>query len=560
MESVFTHLRGIKRLLAICGILLRQCLVFGPFRFLFGPSAETRRFFGRYLSLAGPRLSHAEIARETLQRLGPTYIKFGQFLSIRPDLVPPEFCEEFKKLQDRVPPFSFALVQREIRQELKRELSEVFSEFDETPMAAASVAQVHRARLLTGEEVAVKVQRPGIRDAMVADLFIMLRIAHLIERFVPSLRKNTPVMLVKEFTRWTDRELYFRQEGKNALHFAYNFRDYPGVRIPKVYREFTTRKVLVMEHLSGVNVFHAAQRDVDRPAVARRIADSMLKQIFIDGFFHGDPHGGNILLLDRDTIAYLDFGIVGYLPGDLRSCIFDILYGISGRDVPRVVASFLELCSVREEDVDIAAYRREMNEIVSELPVYEVAGVPFTQMLERILRTSLTCGLPIPHDFVLVTKALATFEGTCLSLDPEVNIVDHLRTFVRKCAEPGITVEELQQRLKAAPYEVKKLSRMILQSGARAMKFFDNPAVRIESSGGGTSVDGDATGANIAYGFIIASLILFAGLVSDGSDLERWFRSFLPLPAWPVLSLASLGGAILLFLGLLVRNRRRRDP
>jgi ubiquinone biosynthesis protein len=561
MDSVFTHLRGIRRLIAIGLVLLKQGAAYGPRRLLFGSAERIRQVVGKYLASAEPRKSAAELARETLQKLGPTYVKFGQFLSIRPDLVPPEFCEAFKTLQDRVPPFPFSQVERELRQELKRDLGEIFSEFDETAMAAASVAQVHRARLRTGEEVAVKVQRPGIREAMVADLFIMLRVAHLIERFVPRLRKNRPVMLVQEFTRWTDRELYFRQEGKNSLHFTYNFRDYPGVRIPKVYREYTTRTILVMEYIRGVNVFQAAERKADCTAVARLIADSMLKQVFIDGFFHGDPHGGNIMVVDNETIAYLDFGIVGYLSADMRSSVFDILYGMSERNTNRVLESFFELCNVREEDIaDLPAYRREMNEILSDLPVYELAGVPFTQLLERFLNTSLGYGIPVPHDFVLVSKALTTFEGTCLSLDPEIRIVDHLRSFVRKNTAAAFTFDELLKKLKTGPYELGRLTRMLQKHGAKALTFFDDPTVRIDSTGSSSlGNSGDLMGVNIAYGFIIAALILFAGLVGNGSDLERWLRTQLPLPSWPILPLASLGSAGILLINLALRNRRHKS-
>jgi predicted unusual protein kinase regulating ubiquinone biosynthesis (AarF/ABC1/UbiB family) len=312
-----------------------------------------------------------------------------------------------------------------------------------------------------------------------------------------------------------------------------------------------------MEHIRGVNIFHAAELNVDRKAVARLIAGSMLKQVFIDGFFHGDPHGGNIMVMDSDTIAYLDFGIVGYLSEDMRSSVFDILYGMSERNTNRVLDSFFELCGVREEDIaDLAGYRREMNELLSDLPVYEVAGVPFTQLLERFLNTSLAYGIPVPHDFVLVSKALTTFEGTCLSLDPEIRIVDHLRSFVKQYTASAFTFDELLKQLKAGPYELGKLKRMIARSGASAMKFFDNPTVRIAASGSGLGGGGEETGMNIAYGFIIAALILFAGLIGNGSDLERWLRTLLPLPTWPILPLASLGGAGVLLVNLMLRNRR----
>lgn len=558
MSLILTHLRGMKRLITICLIVLRQYMLLVPYRYFFAPSAKLEKAIGKYLA-PKRRMSAPEIAKETLEKLGPTYVKFGQFLSVRPDLIPPDFCAEFKKLQDRVPPFPFAQVQRELWNELKRDPAEIFSEFDETAMGAASVSQVHRARLRTGEEVAVKVQRPGIREAMTSDLFIMLRFAYLIERFVPSLRKNRPVMLVQEFSRWTDRELYFRQEGKNALLFLQNFKDYPGVRIPKVYREYTTGKVLVMEHVQGVNVLHAPEHGIDRTAAAHLIADSMLKQIFIDGFFHGDPHAGNIMLVDKETIAYLDFGIVGYLSEDLRAWIFDILYGMSKRDVTRVIGSFLELCNVREDDIDRAGYCREMNEVLSELPVYEAAGIPFSSMMERFLNTSLDFGIRIPHDFVLVSKALTTFEGTCLSLDPEIKIVEHLRAFVQKYMTTGLTSGDVVKGLATAPFEMARLQRVALKHGARALKFFENPTVRIAHEGGTAASGRDASGVNVAHGCIIASLILCAALLSNESDLERWVKCFVPLPGLPLLSLACLAGAAFLWLRLAFRNRIKKS-
>jgi ubiquinone biosynthesis protein len=286
----------------------------------------------------------------------------------------------------------------------------------------------------------------------------------------------------------------------------------------------------------------------------------MLKQIFIDGFFHGDPHAGNIMLVDRNTIAYLDFGIVGYLSEDLRAWIFDILYGMSKRDVTRVIGSFLELCNVREDDIDIAGYCREMNEVLAELPVYEVAGIPFSSMMERFLNTSLEFGIRIPHDFVLVSKALTTFEGTCLSLDPEIKIVEHLRAFVQKYMTTGLAFDDVLKELKSAPFEMARLKRLVLKHGARALKFFENPTVRLADAGSAAVTGGrDASGVNIASGFIIAALLLCAALLSNGSGLERWMRSFVHLPDLPLLPLVCLTGAAFLWLRLVQRDRRKKD-
>jgi ubiquinone biosynthesis protein len=559
MVSGFAHLRSIKRFAVICFILFKELVILWPYRMAFASGAEREKTISKYLRPARSRPTTPEIAKKTLEKLGPTYIKFGQFMSIRPDLIPAEFCNEFKKLQDNVPPFPFAQVKRELREELKSDYTRIFSEFDEVPLAAASVSQVHRARLMTGEEVVVKVQRPGIREAMVSDILIMLFFAKLLVRLVPSLKKHEPKVLIREFSRWTDRELYFRQEGKNALHFTYNFRDYPCVQFPKIFHVYTTRKVLVMEYIRGVNILHVPEGGIDRKAVASLIADSMLKQIFIDGFFHGDPHAGNILLTDRSSVAYLDFGIVGHLSEELRAWIFDILYGMSRGDTTRVINSFLELCSVREDEVDLAGYRRQMNEVLSELQVYEMAGIPFSQMMKNFLYTSLEYGIRIPHEFVLVTKALTTFEGTCLSLDPEIKIVEQLRGFVARHVAKMPGPDEVLDQLKAAPFELERMKRLVLKHGARIVKFLEDPVIRFGGEGaGGAKGERDRTGENIAFGFIIASLIVFAGLAEHESIFGKWLASLVHMPGLPLLPLVSLAVAALLGMRMIAGNRGRK--
>jgi ubiquinone biosynthesis protein len=555
------YLRSIFRLFTVALIVARQVLINLPYRFIFVPRPKSVKAIGKYLRTKQPKISAPVVIKETMEKLGATYIKFGQFLSIRPDLIPPAFCNEFRKLQDKVPPFSFSQVQKALMRELKRDYSEIFSEFDELPVAAASVAQVHRARLRTGEEVAVKIQRPGIQEEMEEDILIMLFFAMLLEKFVPSLRKNQPVMLIHEFSRWTDQELYFRQEGKNAVHFAYYFRDYPGVKIPKIFREHTTKKVLVMEYIRGINILEAAEGRIDRKGVAHRIADSMLKQIFVDGFFHGDPHAGNILLMENSDIAYLDFGIVGYLSEELRAETFDILYGMSEGNVTRVLDSFLELCNVQEDEVDLVVYRRKMNEVLSELHIYEMADIPFSQLMERFLNTSLEFEIPIPHEFVLISKAIATLEGTCLSLDPTIKIAEYLKPFVQKYIKIVPELDDVLKQLKAGPFEADKMKRLLIKHGTRALRLIENPTFRIASEEfRNITREMDKASMNISYGFIIAALIVFAASVSNESAFEAWLKTVLYLPFVPLLPLIGLVVAGYLWLRLYLRNRIKKGP
>jgi ubiquinone biosynthesis protein len=548
--------RSVIRFITIFLILARKILINLPYRLIFVPRPKSIKAISKYLKTRRPKISAPLIARETMESLGPTFVKFGQFLSIRPDLVPSAFCNEFRKLQDKVPPFSFAHVKKELEKELKRDHTEVFSEFDETAVAAASVSQVHRARLRTGEEVAVKVQRPGIREEMEEDILIMLFFAIILEKFVPSLRKNRPVMLIHEFSRWTDRELDFCQEGKNALHFSYYFKDYPGVKIPRVFLEHTTERILVMEFIHGTNTLETPAEAIDKKATAHLIAESMLKQIFVDGFFHGDPHAGNIFLIENKAIAYLDFGIVGYLSEDLRAWTFDILYGMSEGDVERVIDSFLELCNVSEDEVDVAVYRRQMNEVLSELHICEMANIPFTHMMERFLNTSLEYGIDIPHDFVMMSKAIATLEGTCLSLDPEIRIVEYLKPFVQKYMTTVPDWDDVIKQLKAGPFELGKLKRLIAKHGIRALRVLERPTFRIEGGEFRNIVrEMEKSSVNVAYGLLIAALVVFAASVSNESAFEQWLKSVFHLPIMPLLSIVSLAVAGYLWLRLYLRNR-----
>lgn len=563
--SIVKYAGSARRFIVICAVLSAQLVVNLRYRRAFRRHLAGPKDIRRYLRTNRPKKSAPEIAKQTLERLGPTFVKFGQFLSIRPDLVAPEFCDEFRKLQDKVPPFALAQAREALWQELGRDPAEIFREFDATPVAAASVAQVHRARLTTGEEVAVKIRRPGVRRQMEEDILIMLFFAHLIDRFVPALRKNQLVMLVEEFSRWTDRELDFYAEGKHALQFSHCFAGYRGVRIPRVHLELSTERLLVMEFIHGVNPLEAPEGSINRKAVARLIADSMLKQIFVDGFFHGDPHAGNILVIGRKTIAYLDFGIVGYLTQELREWTFDVLYRMARAEVPRVIDSFLELCDVDPDNVDIAAYRRQMNEVLSELHVCQIANIPFTHMMQRFLNTSLEFGLDVPHDFVLMSKAITTLEGTCLSLDPKLRIVEYLEPFVERYAATAPDLATALERLKAGPFEVKRLERLLLKHGLHALRLLERPTFRIEGAEFRNIVhEMDKSSVNISYGMLIGALILFAATVSHETTLERWLRSVLHLPVAPFLSIVSLALAGYFWLRLYFRNRsgrrRQRTP
>jgi ubiquinone biosynthesis protein len=296
--------------------------------------------------LVPPGAGHAlspPVLRELLETLGPTFVKLGQILSLRPDFVGEDISRELSSLQSYVPPFPFREVERIIEEDLGKAPGEAFYRFDPEPVAAASLAQVHRAVLGDGTPVAVKVQRPDIRKTIEQDIRLLRYFAHLAEKFVPEVRAYNPVKVVEEFADWTGRELDFAVEGHNAERFRFAFRDNPFIEIPRVYWEFTTRRVLTMEYVEGVRVDDARaieEHGLDPKEIALNGVNAQLQQILIDGFFHADPHPGNSFALPGNVLCFCDFGIVGYLSESQRRELTGCFVAFANRDLDHFLEHF----------------------------------------------------------------------------------------------------------------------------------------------------------------------------------------------------------------------------
>ena len=547
-------IRSFSRFIHILALLLKQGILYlGLLLGLYHGPRDDNGF-------TKDEFDKARFARITLEKLGPTFIKFGQFMSVRPELVSAAVREEFRNLQDNVAPFPGADAKDILDSEYKLNHSEIFSNFDETPLASASISQVHIARLHSGEQVAVKIQRPGIRKEMAADIIIMGYLAYLLDRLIPSIRKNRPRMLVREFSKWTARELDFKQEAKNAAHFYFHFQDFEGVKYPAVYLDLTTKKVLVMEYISGKNLLEVPKEEIDTELVTRRITESMLKQIFQDGFFHGDPHPGNIFILEGGTIAYLDFGIVGYLTKDLREWSFDCLFGMAEGDISRVIDSFLELCNVNEDEIDVPRYRRRINEVLGDLHVCQICEIPFSSILEKFLNTSLEHGLYVPSDVVIMSKAITTLEGTLQAFAPDVKIIDFLKPYAQQYLVIEPDLNSVWERITKGPYETGRWGRLISRRLDRVISSFERGSIRLESDEFKQIVrEMDKSSVNMSYGVIIAALIIFAAFLSNDTVFEDWLRTKLDLPEIPILPIVSLALAGYLSIRLYLRNRIRND-
>ena len=381
-------------------------------------------------------LSPAERMRLAFEELGPTFIKLGQVLSTRSDIIPANYVAEFAKLQDMVPGFPLSEVRTQIRDQLGGEIEEFFSFFSEAPVAAASIAQVHRANLVTGEDVVVKVLRPGVEDSVETDIEILMGLAMLAERHFPGSETFDPMGLVKEFARTIRREMDLSREGRTIEKFALNFSGEPGLYFPAVYWKQTARGVLTLEYVNGIKVSDLAALDLagfDRKLLARRGADFFLRQVLVHGFFHGDPHPGNVFIMPENVVCLLDYGMVGRLDAPSRAFLTDFLLAIINRDVDKIISILLYSGDITDIP-DIRGLKRDLSDFLDNYYDVPPREAIVGKMLVDFIEIIASYRIVFRPDFMLLAKALMTIEGMGRTLDPAFDMVEHLRPFLEVAA------------------------------------------------------------------------------------------------------------------------------
>ncbi|MGE5789177.1 MAG: ABC1 kinase family protein [Myxococcales bacterium] len=370
--------------------------------------------------------------RRVLEALGPSFIKLGQIASTRADLLPAELIAELKKLQDAVPEVPFVEIREQIERSLGTSLDQVFEHFDPKPLAAASIAQVHRANLRTEDgvrDVVVKVQRPGISEKIESDLDLLHMLATLIERAIPESRVYSPEAVVRQFDHTVHEELDFTIEAENARRFARNFEQFPQVRFPVVYREASSKRVLTLEYFDGRKLNDAISDGVSRRAIAAIAIEVMIKQIFDDGFFHADPHPGNVIVLgepERPVIGLIDLGMVGRLSPHLRDLTVDLMVGAIRRDYD-AIADAIEAIGTPTQRVDSVRFRTEVAMLAERYLGRPISEIEVSILIRDLVRLANGYGLEIPTDFLLVGKAMMTVEGIGKQLDPSLDIFEEAR-------------------------------------------------------------------------------------------------------------------------------------
>jgi ubiquinone biosynthesis protein len=394
---------------------------------------------------AGPTSVPARI-RRMMEDLGPTFIKIGQLLGTRPDLIPKAFIEEFKKMYDQTSPTPFPEVKKVVEGELGKPLSSLFRAFDETPIASASIAQVHRAVLRNGDVVAVKVQHPGIEERMRTDFEILRGILQFTEKVFAATQVWQPVKHMEEIEHMLNKELDFRNELRIQAQVEENFRRFPEVEIPHPFPEYSTARVLVMEFVDGTK-FHARERlkltTAQSCDLARIITHAMAKQIFLDRLFHADPSPGNLLLIGKNRVCFLDFGAVGQVTKRRARLILDFITSLNSGNLDDTARTIVELCDVRKE-YDPKRFLYDLERII-EYYETEHASPADPVLLEKIINLANTHGMLLPADFMLITRALYQFDGMCKELDPDYELVRVLTPFLQKTMRERSLAPELQK-------------------------------------------------------------------------------------------------------------------
>jgi len=384
-----------------------------------------------------------ERIRMALEELGPTFVKLGQILATRPDVVPMSLVVELRKLQDAVPPFGSAEARRSVETALGRPMTEVFAEFDDAPVAAASIAQVHRARLRSGEEVAVKVRRPGLEQVIATDLEILRGLAALLEQNAPELRPYAPRELVEEFAAAIGREIDLGLEAANMERFARNFAGDPHVHVPIVYPQASAASVLTMEFVRAAKVRDRAALEaagIDTKKLAAIGVEFCLKQVFEHHFFHADPHPGNLFVLPGEVLVPIDMGMMGTIDAALVDGLLELLVGVLLRDAGQIVRLF-ERQGLVDERIDRARLERDVGDFLDRYASVPIGQVNVAALIGTLFEILQRHRVRVPPALLLIGKALATVDGMARDLDPTLDPIEAIRPYVlrawlRRLADP----------------------------------------------------------------------------------------------------------------------------
>lgn len=550
--------RNVQRLRVIVGIFMRHGL-YGLMEMvhLHLLIPIHRRIRKRKLSEQKEVLSLPERLRLAFEELGPTFIKLGQLIASRPDLVPYEYSEEFNKLLDKVPPVPFLEVKKIIETEFGAPLSETFKEFDEIPIAAASIAQVHKALLPDGTRVVVKVQRPYIEKLISTDIELIYLMAKLIDKYVPETRLYNPVGVVDEFSRGIKKELDFILEASNIVKISRNLKDDNRVVIPGVFWDFTTSRTLTLERIEGVkidNIPELEKMGTNCSDLARSLTDVFFAQIFRYGLFHGDLHAGNIFVVDGKKLGFVDFGIVGRLSEDMIENLANILLAIVKGDYKLLVENYLEMGLV-PESTDLDAFSRDYQDILETYLSKPIKDASLGELLLNYTKVAASYNIKLPMDLVLLDKCIIELEGLVRQLDPGLDMLVAGERYAGELIKIWYSPKKMGKEFLETAHEVDKLAKVLPGQVRQLMKklISDKFTIDFVHFGLENLVDEiDRSSNRLSLGLIISALIIGSSLIMTTGKGPL----FLGFPILGIIGFLMAGFLGLLLATVIIRSKK----
>ena len=542
-----SRIRGIRHFSLISRVLIKH-----------GMGEIADRLRGRAVTKITSGLPDPVRIRRTLEELGPSFIKLGQLMSTRADLFPPEFIHEFAKLQDQVPPVPFDGIRRQIETELGKPLDQLFERIDETAMAAASVAQVHTARLKTGEKVAVKVIRPGIEKRIRKDIQLMYYFAARFERSFEIGRVVGAVNLVKEFERTIFRELDMLIEAGNIERFTKSFKDVEEIYIPKVYWDFSAKSVLVMEHIAGIKMDHVDEirrNGIDPQEVAMIGLRSFSRQLMAAGIFHADPHPGNTIVMLDGRVSLVDFGIVGYLDEETMMQIAQLFLGFTEHDYDMVMEAFEAAGLVDPGSMDVASFRADLKDMAEPFYGRSLKTISVKDVYDQVMRLVFKHRIKMPRNLLLLFKTFIQTEALGKILGSEASLLEVTRPYAKRLLQQGV---EARKVLKNMGRDMKLFSDYLRQMPHLAYGLVkrlssEAPTIELHNSGLEDTSKKFENGINrLTLGLVVAASLIAASLILNSTRKVLLFEiDFFGVQTLSVTDVLGFTGYIIAtFLGL----------
>lgn len=473
-------------------------------------------------------LSGAERFRLLLESLGTTFIKFGQILSTRNDILPEDYCAELKKLQDKVPPFPDEEAKAIIKEELGKTTDELFQSFSEKPVACASIAQVYKATLPSGEIVAIKIRRPNIEKRIQADLAIMEDLSRLLEKYVQEARAIRPTTLVREFGRQLQQEMNLLVEANNLERFNILNQNESRLKLVKLYRDLSTSHILTMEFVTGTKISNTEKLkslNLDLKTIAKNGASVIISQIFDQGFYHGDPHPGNILVQDDGRICFLDFGAMGKLTKEQRMLLAEGLVAVVRRRDDELLRVVLKLSSNGDDIKDTKELGRDISDFVDTYAYLPLNRIKVDEILNDLTKLLTKHGIILPPEISTLVKVLAMLDGTYLAIDPDFQVMEVMKPYAQKLVLEKFDPKRLASDMTHTSAELYRLLRDLPDEARSIIKTIKKAELKVSVSSGNLkqvlrTFDKDAN--RLSYALIVSALLLASALLLHTHTPPVW--------------------------------------